>query len=300
VTLSYHPRLITALGLLQTTLTRKQEVMVKGVLEMLAAIEPSPAATKIALIVATLAPETTRKLLHDRSADWEERLPRPIHDRLEKQAHLARSIALKSSDLDIRSYVETFLTEADSLTKAVGLYVLAHLQGDRGQQQARQLLDSHLMLNPLVRETARSILDPDLDSLSTLEKLLYLANTGLFSSLKTDSLIDLAYQTKVRQAEPKAIVLEQGTLGKELLLLIRGRVTAETEEEVYHPVCILNETAILARVSQPVTLIATAEDTAFLAIERDWFEERLEVDRDFARSILERESQKRLERSFTR
>jgi hypothetical protein len=299
-TLSYHPRLTTALGLLQTTLTRKQEVMVKGVLEMLSAIEPSPAATKIALIVATLAPETTHKLLHDRAANWQERLPSLIGDRLEKQAHLSRSIAINSSDLDISSYVETFLTEADSLTKAVGLYVLARLQGDRGQQQARQLLDSHLMLNPLVRETARSILAPDPDSPSTLEKLLYLANTDLFSSLKTDSLIDLAYQTKVRQVEPKAIVLEKGTLATELLLLIRGRVTAATGEEVYHPVCILNETAILARIAQPVTLMATEEDTAFLAIERDWFEERLQVDRDFARGILERESQKQLEKSFTR
>jgi CRP-like cAMP-binding protein len=104
----------------------------------------------------------------------------------------------------------------------------------------------------------------------------------------------------VRESAPNSIVLEKGTLATELLLLIRGRVSAATGEEVYHPVCILNETAMLARVPQPVTLIATAEDTAFLAIERDWFEERLQVDRDFARGILERESQKRLERSFTR
>jgi hypothetical protein len=299
-TLSYHPRLTTALGLLQTTLTRKQELIVKGVLEILQSIEPGPASTRIALIVATLAPATTLKLLRDRAANWEERLAPIVRDRLEHQAYLAGSIAVQPSGMNIASYLETFLAEADSLTKATGLYVLARLESDRGQQQACQLLNSYLMLNPLVRETARSILDPDPAGFSTLDKLLYLAGTDLFATLKSDSLIDLAYQTGIRDIGGEAIVLERGTLGKELLLLVRGRVSAATGEEIFNPVCVLNETAILARVPQPITLLSTAEDTAVLTIDREWFEDRLAVDRDFARNILERESHKRLRNPLAR
>jgi CRP-like cAMP-binding protein len=81
------------------------------------------------------------------------------------------------------------------------------------------------MVKALVRETAQMLLkqeaQPD-TALSTIEKLLYLLGSDLLGSLKTENLMELAYQAQVKVYNADEVAIEQGNKGKQLLLLIAG------------------------------------------------------------------------------
>lgn len=298
VSFNNSPQLVTALGLLQTSINRKQELIIKGTLELLQNLDSSPELTRIVLTIASLAPKAVLKLLHDRQAKWQEKLNTTIWQRLENQAYFCQSLSLEAVNIDCLSYLETFFYEADSLSKAVSLYVLDYLDREKGQQQARQLINSHLILNPLVRETAKNILDGTTNDDNTLDKLLYLAANDIFSNLKTDHLIDIAYQAKIKRYHGQEIILEQGAFNQEFFLLIRGQVATVDRQEIFTPICLLNEVEILAEILQNHTLISQTEATTIISIDRNWFEDLFALDRDFARQVLGRETSKRLQSTF--
>jgi hypothetical protein len=298
ISITNQPQLVTALGLLQTTLSRKQELIIKGTLELLENLDSTPEITNVVLIIASLAPKAVLKLLHNRQNNWQKKLNATLYNRLENQAYFSQDLTINAVNFDSISYLETFLTEADSLSKAVSLYVLAHLDREKGKQQAKQLINSHLILNPLVRETAKNIIDGTTNDDNTLDKLLYLAASDLFSNLKTDHLIDIAYQAKVKHYHSQEIILDRGTLNQEFLLLIRGQVISVHSQEIFHPICLLNEIEILAEIPQNNTLIANLEITTVITIDRNWFEDLFALDRDFARQVLGRETSKRLQSAF--
>jgi signal-transduction protein with cAMP-binding, CBS, and nucleotidyltransferase domain len=149
-----------------------------------------------------------------------------------------------------------------------------------------------------VRETAKNIIDGTRNDDNTLDKLLYLAGSDLFSSLKTDHLIDIAYQAKLKKYYDQEIILEQGTFNQEFFLLIRGQVASVDRQEIFTPICLLNELEILAQIPQNNTLIADNEITTIITIDRNWFEDLFALDRDFARQVLGKETSKRLQITF--
>lgn len=192
------------------------------------------------------------------------------------------------------------LQEPDPLTQAVSLYVISQLDVQRSQELARQLFDSKLMVKALVRETAQMLLkqeaQPD-TALSTIEKLLYLLGSDLLGSLKTENLMELAYQAQVKVYNALEVAIEQGNKGKQLLLLIAGEAqlrvnlgNGEVIVESLLPGQMLNELEILAHTEQAVTIVVTVPGTRILAIDVDTFDALLCRDTNFTRRVLERKS----------
>jgi hypothetical protein len=294
------PDKAAAWTLLQSTVQQKQRLITKGLLEILKSLDLSPEATRIALALGSLSPNVLPDLLEDETSRWQERLSPKIISRLSQQVNRATDSIAEMEPAVIVSHLEVLLQEPDPLTQAVSLYVISQLDVQRSQELARQLLDSKLMVKALVRETAQMLLkqeaQPD-TALSTIEKLLYLLGSDLLGSLKTENLMELAYQAQVRVYNALEVAIEQGNKGKQLLLLIAGeaqlRVNLDNGEvivETLLPGQMLNELEILAHTEQAVTIVVTVPGTRILAIDVDTFDALLCRDTDFTRRVLERKS----------
>jgi hypothetical protein len=297
------PDKAAAWALLQSTVQQKQRVIAKGMLEILLSLGSGPEATRIALALASLVPNVLPDLLEDGTSRWQKRLSPKIISRLRQQVKRATDNIPEMEPAVIVSHLEVLLQEPDTLTQAVSLYVISQLDVQRSQDLARQLLYSKLTVKALVRETAQMLLkqeaQPDNSpaALSTIEKLLYLFGSDLFSSLKTENLIELAYQAQVKVYKADQVVIEQGNKGKELLLLIKGeaqlRVNSDNGEAIVEsllPGQMLNELEILAHTEQAATIVAKAPKTRILAIGVDTFDALWCRDTDFARRLLEQKS----------
>ncbi len=154
---------------------RKQQLLGKGIFEILEQLPNGSDATYLGLAVASFAPSIIPKLLQDSPQNWTNRLDEILISRMEYQAtqiHPETSFSLEH----VREQLQALLSEPDSLTKAISLYLLSHLDLPFAQQQAQQMLDAYLTLNPLVKETAKQLIiaNPSIE-LSTLEKILYLS-----------------------------------------------------------------------------------------------------------------------------
>jgi CRP-like cAMP-binding protein len=187
------------------------------------------------------------------------------------------------------AHLETLFYESDSVTKAISLYFMNHLDCQRAKQQAQQLLDSALVINPLVKETIQGILKEDTRNLGTVKKLLCLASCDLFKSLKIESLMELSYQAKTQEYGAYTLILEEGEQGLELLVLVQGEVEKSSagKGETLEPILILNEVEILGKIPQTATLRAGDNSTCLISLESRLFEEFFSRDRDFARKLLE-------------
>ena len=288
--------------LLQSTVQQKQRLIAKGLLEILKSLR-GPEATRIALALASLAPNVLPDLLEDGTFRWQKRLSPKLVSRLRQQVKRATDTIPEMEPAVIVCHLEVLLAETDSLTQAVSLYVLSQLDVQRSQELARQLLDSQPTVNALVRETAQMLLKQEAQpdnapaALSTIEKLLYLFGSDLFSSLNTENLMELAYQAQVKVYNADQVVIEQGNKGKEILLLIEGkaqlRVNPDNGEAIVEsllPGQMLNELEILAHTEQAATIVVTVPGTRILAIDVDTFDALLCRDTDLARTVLERKS----------
>ncbi|WP_373527608.1 cyclic nucleotide-binding domain-containing protein [Nostoc sp.] len=297
------PDKVAAWTLLQSTVEQKQQLIAKGLLEILKSLEYSPEGTRIALALGSLVPNVLPNLLEDETSQWQKRLSPKIISRLIQQIKRATDIIPEMEPAVIVSHLEVLLQEPDSLTQAVSLYMISQLDVQRSQELARHLLDSRLTVKALVRETAQMLLNqkaqPDTApaAISSIEKLLYLFGSDLFSNLKIENLMELAYQSQVKVYNANEVVIEQGKKGKELLLLIKGeaqlQVNLDNEEAIVEsllPGQMLNEIEILARTEQAATIIATVPETHILAIDVDTFDVLLSRVTNFARTVLEQKS----------
>jgi urease accessory protein UreE len=294
------PDKAAAWTLLQSTVQQKQRVITKGLLEILKNLDLSPEATRVALALRSLSPNVLPDLLEDETSRWQERLSPKIISRLSQQVNRATDSIAEMEPAVIVSHLEVLLQEPDPLTQAVSLYVISQLDVRRSQELARQLLDSKLMVKALVRETAQMLLNQDAQpdtALSTLEKLLYLFGSDLLGNLKTENLMELAYQAQVKVYNADEVAIEQGNKGKQLLLLIAGEVQLRVNldngkviVESLLPGQMLNELEILAHTEQAVTIVVTVPGTRILAIDVDTFDALLCRDTNFTRRVLERKS----------
>ena len=296
------PDKAAAWTLLQSTVQQKQRLIAKGVLEILKSLERHTEANRIALTLGHLA-SNVLPLLEDETSQWQKRFSSKVISQLIQQSNMATNTIPQIELAVIVSHLEVLLQEPDSLTQAVSLYMISQLDVQRSQELAGQLLDSKLTVKPLVRETAQMLLRQEVQpntapaALSTIEKLLYLFGSDLFSSLKTENLVELAYQAQVKAYNADEVVIEQGKKGKELLLLIEGEAQLEVNlddgeviVESLLPGQMLNEIEILARTEQGATIVVTVPETRILAIDLDTFEALLYRVTNFARRVLERKS----------
>jgi hypothetical protein len=285
------PHLIAGLNLLQKTIQRKQKLFTKGILDILEQMDASPEATRIALALASLASISLSELLRAEADHWKKRLNPSLLGRLHQQIQYTQTIRYPFSEISIVPYLEILVEEPDSLTKAASLYLIAHLEILRAQQKAYQLLESYLMLNPLVKETAQSVLNNDIAAPSTLKKLLYLSSSELLENLKSEQLLDLAYQAQIKTYQALDVILLYGHCNQELLMLVEGEVKQEKQNgqfygEIITPVQMLNQVELLAQIPQMNTLIAMKPETKVLSIDHQFFEEAFAQDKDLIRKVL--------------
>ena len=286
------PDLLAAIDLLQSTIHDKQKLFVKGILEILEPREPGANTTQIALALASLAPQVTGDILADISLKWSEKLHPTLVKRLYQQIDFMKTFSNTTTESDLVGHLESLFYDGDSLTKAISLYLLNSVNAVRAEEQARQLLDSYLMINPLVKETAQALLKKDITTLGTLNKLLYLAGCDLFKPLKTASLLELAYQTEVKVYGANSVILDVDSYCEDILVLVKGKVEEimAGKGTILQPVQILNQSEILAKTSQNSTLRVRDWEALLLSIEGRLFEQFFYQDRDFARKVLAQES----------
>ena len=295
------PHLRKGLEILRNTVAQKQQVIAKGVLKILEEWDSGTEATRLVLALATLTPNVLPSLLENHDQKWTERLNDLYLSRLQQQLKLAESIPPKVSEDLMIAYLETLLAEPDSLTKTVSLYLLNKLDKQRGKQQAHQLLDSYLMLNPSLKETAQQIINDTGEQASKvitpLERLLYLSSCDLLKGLKAESLMELSYQVPIKEYKQSDIIWEQGDITKDLFLLLDGKVEYQQilEDDTVivdevEPVNFLNKLEILGNLEAITTVIVTSPKACFLVIEGTILNELIEQDKRFARNVIEQES----------
>jgi Cyclic nucleotide-binding domain len=202
------------------------------------------------------------------------------------------------------------VSDRNPLIQTACLYLIAQLNLQQGQAIARN--ESNAPSSPLWQETTKILLSLaesnfSLTAFPMLEKAVHLFNSDFFNRMHSETLIALADRAEVRTYSANEVITEAGDTCRELLLLIEGDAKiqfylqgGEIREEKLHPGQTLDELEVLAHSNSQNTIIADSDITRILAVSVDTFDDFLELDPDFARRVLELESQQlqRFMRSF--
>ncbi len=290
----YEPVLV----LLRENIKHKKELIVRSVLETLALLQNDPAAPILAQSLQQSSPAVLVDLLDEEN--WGDRIPPESLQFLVQPGETPVSCSLEFSSQQILVYLEALLQDQNPLIQVASLYMIAQLDEERSQvivQTQRYAAQSEI-----VQETAEHILSiptpcPPLTACPTLEKLVYLFNSDFFHRMQSETLIALAHQAEVRAYSNGEVITAAGDTCRELLLLIEGdaeihyRLGDVVRVEYLQPGQTLDELEVLAHSTSENTIIAASEKTRILAISVDAFDDLLDHDPDFARRVLELESQ---------
>ncbi len=286
------------LTVLRENIRHKKELIVRSILETLVLLQQDAAAPTLAQALQQASPAVLVEILAEE--DWSTRLPPEILDCVTQPGATPMTCSLEFSAQAILHHLEALLQDQNPLVQAASLYMIAQLDPERSRAIARnQRQDS---TPSLVYEIAEHILSrpmtcPPLVEFPTLEKLVYLFNSDFFHRMQIQTLIALAHQAEVKAYTSGDVITEAGDTCRELLLLIEG----DAKINYYHadgvlvdflyPGQTLDELEVLAHSNSENTVIADSEKTRILAISVDAFDDLLDHDPDFARRVLELESQ---------
>ncbi len=308
--------------LLQTSVSRKQTLIVQTVLEMLA--DP-PADLNVQATVQALqrlAPQKTAKLLQTEKA-LAARLGQAspeLRRQLQSSADAAAPEGAPEGTLEtsstaqsaLLSHLEALLEHYDPLVEAAALYLIAQLNADRAIAIAQTLCQSPSSvpsLSPssppsssssLLQETAAQLLTlppaPPLKAFPTLEKLVYLFNSDFFQAVQTETLMALAAHSSVETYAADQTITEPGDTCRELLLLIDGQAKIHYQladgirVEHLQVGQMLDELEVLTQSDAENTIIAETAVTRILAVSVEALDQLLDQDPAFTRRVLELES----------
>ncbi|MER3433850.1 MAG: hypothetical protein C4288_10545 [Leptolyngbya sp. ERB_1_1] len=187
------------------------------------------------------------------------------------------------------------MQQSHPLVQATALYLIAQLDPDRVQAINFQ---SH---PPFVQEIAEQLRSlppsPPLTALSKLEKFVHLFNSDFLHHVQTDTLMALGDRATVKTYTTGDVITEAGDTCRELLLLIEGdaniyyQLIDGVRVEQLHPGQMLDELEVLTHSNSENTITAGDETTRIVAVPIDALDDLLDHDPDFARRILELESQ---------
>lgn len=292
-----HPSLqpqAAVLQLLKATVARKQDLLVQSILTALVTLQNHPNARAIAQSLHPLAPQRVAETVTRSSLD--NQLPPEIIQVLTQPA--PATIPTAPSDQETLDYLENLLHHYNPLVQASALYLMAQLDSNRAEAVAR---GSHANASPLLKETAQQLLkqpqSPPLTAFPRLETLVYLYNSDFFHRIHTDTLVALSDRAEMRTYKAGEAITERGDTCRELLLLVEGEASVRDQRsgggsiEHLHPGKILDELEVLTRTNSENTILADSDGTRVLALPVDTFDDLLERDPDFARRILDLESQ---------
>jgi hypothetical protein len=232
---------------------------------------------------------------------WQDRLTVEILDSLNPLQRQSTPCPLDYSPEDILGFLEPLIYDQNPLIQTTALYLISQLDLERSKAIARDGSNEHN--SPLFTETAKTILSlseqhPPLVTFPLLEKVVYLFNSNFFNRMQSETLISLANHAEIRTYSTDEVITEAGDTCRELLLLIAGDAKiyfySQGEEVRVEKLPLgqtLDELEVLARSDSKNTIIADDDTTRILAISVDTFDEFLDRDPDFARRVLEMESQ---------
>ncbi len=300
------------LDLLRSTVRQKKQLLISGLLEMIEslALDPTdgrePPDLYIAHALEQRAPGVLQDLLKESAQNpanpesWHCRLKPEIISLLTQPAETPASCSLVLPIEVIATHLESLLFEQNPLIQAASLFILHQIDPQRGQECAQNLLERLQRPALLVQDIARTIIksEPPNSSLAAfpiLEKLVHLYRSDFFGGVHGETLIDLADRATIKIYETNELITEQGDTCRELLVLIEGSAQVQysgapsiTQELL--PGRVLDELEVLSHAQQSGTIVAKASSTRILAIPVDAFDDLLDRDRDFARKVLEMES----------
>ncbi|TAD77462.1 MAG: 4Fe-4S binding protein [Oscillatoriales cyanobacterium] len=293
------PALSSLLTVLRSTVRHQQELVIRGLLEILERLGNDPVAERFAQTLSNLAAVTLPDVLADPEDHWSDRLAPKIWQQLNTPGGSACAIDLPASDIadDLAHLVGE--VEMPPTAQAVALFGLARIDRPRAVSLARDWLAAP---DPIVADTAQRVVNADPDrplllvDCPTLEKLAALANTDFFADLNGQLLLEVAARSEVRSYRAGAEIVEAGDTCRELLVLIEGdaQITrpGDPAPTAFHPGQVLDELEVLAHSEQTGTVVALSEPTRILAMPVDRFDDLLDHDRELSRRVLELESRR--------
>jgi hypothetical protein len=287
------------LMLLQDSIHHKKSLIVQTILEILEKLPSGPEAIALAQSLGELAPLTLVESLEEKT--WQDRLSVEILDSLNPLQRQSTPCPLDYSLEDILGFLEPLIYDQNPLIQTTALYLMSQLDLERSKAIA--LYGSNEPSSSLFTETSKILLSlseqqPPLVNFPLLEKAVYLFNSNFFNRMQSETLIALANRAEIRTYSTDEVITEAGDTCRELLLLIDGDAKiyfySQGEEVRVEKLPLgqtLDELEVLARSDSKNTIIADNDTTRILAISVDTFDEFLDQDQDFARRVLEMESQ---------
>jgi hypothetical protein len=283
--------------ILKDTIKHKQILIVQNLLAILKTRQNETNTLGIIQSIKQLIPGILLQLLEAENSQ-EQWSPEIVNLLTQKEVN-PDNFSREYSTQEIVSHLEIFLENDNSLIQCTALYLIAQLDLTKSQAIARHLTpDSPI---PLVQETLEKILSvttpPALSIFSALEKLVYLFNSDFFAQMQTGTLMDLGDRAEIRIYTKDQAITEAGDTCRELLLLIEGEakiyyhLADEVRIESLYAGQVLDELEVLGHSNLENTILADSENTRILAVSVDAFDDFLAQDPDFARRVLELESQ---------
>ncbi len=286
------------LMLLRDSIHHKKELIIRTFLGLLETTQDDARSIQLAKELGKLAPSILLELLE--SEYWQDRLNPGILQSLTHQEGGFSTCSLDYSVSAMLKSLDPFLEDRNPLIQTACLYIIAHLDLDRGQTIALEYCS--VQNSPLLQATAQIICSatnhcPNLIVFPLLEKVVHLSNSDFFHRMNSETLITLADRSDVRTFSINEVITEAGDTCRDLLLLIEGDANihfySENQEvrlEQIHPGQTLDELEILAHSESKNTIVADSNVTRILAVPVDAFDDLLDRDRDFSRRVLELES----------
>ncbi|WP_339393391.1 cyclic nucleotide-binding domain-containing protein [Nostoc sp. UHCC 0870] len=286
------------LMLLRDSIHHKQELIVRSILGMLETLQADAVGISLAKALGQLAPVILAELLELKN--WRDQVHPDVLESLTSLQGQSSSCSLDYSPEVILGFLEPLLYDHNPLIQTACLYIIAQLDLQQSKAIARDVCNDQN--SPLFRETAKILLslsekDLPLTRFPMLEKVVHLFNSDFFHRMHSETLIALANRAEVRTYSTNEVITEAGDICRELLLLIEGNAKIhfyindqEVRVEKLHPGQTLDELEVLAHSDSNNTIIADDKITRILAVSVDTFDDFLDLDRDFARRVLEMES----------
>ena len=301
-----------AVALLKAALEQKERRLVRGLFQhLVAATTVSSQFVAIARSVAGLAPQAVRGVLSEQLPTLRQQLHPQLLSHIQRFAAAAPTAnEIPPAEMNpgaIAKSLKAFADDLDPLTQAVGMYLLSEIDFASSQEVARQLQESAPQLNRIVAEMVETLLEQDSSkacpleacptTFHTVEKLVCLGNCEFFRGIRSETLIELSYRSRVLTYGNGEEIVGSDAASRELLLLLEGDATIETQGSngQVETSCLvsgkaIDELEVAGPPGQSGKITAVTDGTRVLAVPVDAFDDLMDGDPDFARRVVNLES----------
>ncbi len=295
------------LDLLLQAIAQKQQLLLRGLLELVETAATPTEAEDVAARISALAPVVLPEVLTNPAARWHERLDGRALEVLQRpSADAVASCAIDLSVSAIAAHLRALILDPNPAIRVASLYILQQIAPHAAQMRLQELQESRRELPEIERELMAALQARAADDLAAcplLEKLVLIAETPLFRGdgqswcCASATLLELCERTEFRVYQQDEIVSDDGDTCRELHVLVEGSIETHTPGEDGQlkvasllPGKLVDELEVLSHSGKSGKVIAKSSPTRVLAIPVDAFDELLERDRAFARWVMKWES----------